>query len=355
MKFAFFIHPLEARDMVKKYPLLKPLSDRAIEGLALAIKPKVIAHVTGIESPDGHKTEGYFVGIPLTPRQFMELPKETVYRKLTAGVEVARDAGAEIVGLGAFTSVFDDGGITLQKRTGMAITTGNSYTVATAIEGTLDACSRVGIDKKHAVLGVVGATGSIGRACAEVMAPEFGKVILIGRDLAKTEVVAEAIPGSVATIDIKDLVEADVVVTVTSSDTDLILPEHIKKGAIICDVARPRDVSVRVAKERPDVLVIEGGVIDVPGDVEFNFEFGFPAKTAYACMSETFMLAMEERAESFSLGKSVTAEQVHETWEMANRLGFKLAGYRSFERAVGDAEIERVRAARQTISAAVGG
>ena len=341
--------------MVKRYGFLSPLPDRAIERLALFMKPKVISHVTGIKSPDGHETEGYFVGIGLTPRQFMELPKEVVYKKLIQGIDAAREAGAEIMGLGAFTSVFDDGGITLHERTGMAITTGNSYTVATAIEGAMDACSRVGVDTKQATLAVVGATGSIGRACAEVMAPDFGRTILIGRDLDRTQVVANEIPGSVASTHIGDLIEADVVVTVTSSDSDLVLPEHLKRGAIICDVARPRDVSVRVSKERPDVLVIEGGVIDVPGDVEFNFEFGFPPKTAYACMSETFMLAMLDRKENFTIGKTVTAEQVRESQEMAKQLGFKLAGYRSFERAVGPEQIERVREARMQASAAVGG
>ncbi|ARU40469.1 hypothetical protein CCB80_04660 [Armatimonadetes bacterium Uphvl-Ar1] len=346
-KFAFLIHPLEAKDMARKYGFLKYLPDRVIERLVLFVDPKIAGRITGIVSPSGETTEGLLIGVGLTPRQFLELPKEIVYKKLVRAVEMAKENGAQIVGLGAFTSVFDDGGITLAKRTGMAITTGNSYTVATAIEGTLDACDRVGIDRKAATLAVVGATGSIGRACAEVMAPEFGRVIVIGRDLARTEAVAAEIPGAVASVEIADLRQADVVVTVTSSESDLVLPEHLKQGAIVCDVSRPRDVSVRVAKERPDVLVIEGGVIAVPGKMETEFDFGFPQGTAYACMSETFMLAMLDRPESFTLGKTVSAEQVREVQEMARRLGFKLAGYRSFERAVEDSQIERVRAARQ--------
>ena len=112
---------------------------------------------------------------------------------------------------------------------------------------------------------------------------------------------------------------------------------------MVCDVARPRDVSVRVAKERKDVLVIEGGVVSVPGDVNFNFEFGFPAKTAYACMSETIMLALEGRYESFTLGKDVSVDQANETSRLAAKHGFKLAGYRSFETAVTDEHIQTIR------------
>jgi len=150
-----------------------------------------------------------------------------------------------------------------------------------------------------------------------------------------------------ATTDVADIRQADAIITVSSAGKELILPEHLRAGAVVCDVARPRDVSVRVSKERPDVLVIEGGVVKVPGNVEFNFRFGFPEKTAYACMSETMMLALEGRVENFTLGKDVTVEQVDEINRIAHKHGFDLAGYRSFERAVDDAAINRAIEARK--------
>ncbi|MGC8861944.1 MAG: shikimate dehydrogenase, partial [Armatimonadota bacterium] len=89
--------------------------------------------------------------------------------------------------------------------------------------------------------------------------------------------------------------------------------------------------------------VIEGGVVEVPGDVNFNFDFGFPPKTAYACMSETMMLALEGRYECFTLGKNVSLAQVEETQRLAAKHGFRLAGFRSFEKAVTQEQIERIR------------
>ncbi len=56
----------------------------------------------------------------------------------------------------------------------------------------------------------------------------------------------------------------------------MIEPKHLKPGAVVCDVARPRDVSKLVAEQRDDVLVIEGGMVEVPGPVDFHFDFGFP-------------------------------------------------------------------------------
>ncbi len=120
-------------------------------------------------------------------------------------------------------------------------------------------------------------------------------------------------------------------------------PEHLKPGAVVCDVARPRDVSKTVAEKRNDVLVIEGGLVEVPGRVDFHFDFGFPLKTSYACMAETIALALEGRYQNYSLGKDLTVPQVKEIERIARRRGFKLAGFRSFERAVTAEEIERIR------------
>jgi hypothetical protein len=60
-------------------------------------------------------------------------------------------------------------------------------------------------------------------------------------------------------------------------------------------------------------------------------------------MAETIVLAVEGRYENYSLGKDLTVAQVKEIAGIARRHGFKLAGFRSFERAVPEAEIERLR------------
>lgn len=348
-KFAFIIHPLNARDIARKFWIAKYMPDNWVEKFARHKDPVILSEISGIESKTGAKTSGWFIGLPMTPNMMVKtLPIEEVYDKIARCGDVAADLGADIIGLGAFTSVVGDGGISVAKRTKIkAVTTGNSYTVATAIEGTLKACDLLDIDLANATLAVVGATGSIGHTCAKILGRSFGKTILIGRDLARTQAAADELDNAVASIDVADVGKADAIVTVSSSGKELIMPEHLRPGAVVCDVARPRDVSVRVSKERPDVLVIEGGVVKVPGNVQFNFNFGFPDKTAYACMSETMMLALEERVENFTLGKDVSVAQVDEINRLAHKHGFELARLRSFERAVDDAAIERAKDARR--------
>lgn len=352
-KFAFIIHPINAkRDVARKggvYSVAKHLPESAVEWAIKFKEPIVASHITGIQSLTGAEAEGWFIACPLTPRQLLELPLDFVYKRLTQCGKLAESLGAKIMGLGAFTSVVGDGGITVAKNLDIAVTTGNSYTVATAVEGATDAARRMGIMLADSKVAIVGATGSIGRTCAHLLAPQAAEVALIGRDLDRLAGVGQELMGSGARVSLHDdvhagLRDAQIIITVTSAKDAVIQPEDLAPGAVVCDVARPRDVSVRVARERDDVLVIEGGVVAVPGArADFAFNFGFPPKTAYACMSETMMLALDGRYESYTLGKDVSVAQVSEISGLAKKHGFTLAGYRSFEKEVTDETIETVR------------
>ena len=344
------MHPLDAkRDIARKYPFVRCLPTALIE-LGLKHKEAMqVSHITGVTSDTGAQAEGWFIGCWLTPKQMLELPVEFVYDKIIAAGKIAQDLGAQIVGLGAFTSVVGDGGKTIAENLDIAVTTGNSYTVATALEGALKAAELMGIEPSNAVAAVVGAAGSIGRTCSDLLADEVAALRLVGLATDPLAEIAASLSGRKAPVEVFENVpdglrDADIVIAVSSAVDAIVHPEHLKSGCVVCDVARPRDVSVRVVRERDDVLVIEGGVVSVPGDVDFGFDFGFPPKTAYACMSETMALALEGRYEDFTLGKEVSVQQVREITALARKHGFKLAGFRSFEKAVTEEQIARIRA-----------
>ena len=139
------------------------------------------------------------------------------------------------------------------------------------------------------------------------------------------------------------LAEADLILTVTSAVQEVIQPEFLRPGSVVCDVARPRDVSAMVAAVRNDILVIDGGMVDVPGPVDFHFNFGFPPGKAYACMAETIALALEGRFEDYTLGKDISRQRVEEITSIAAKHGFRLSGFHSFEREVTEEQIESVR------------
>jgi fatty aldehyde-generating acyl-ACP reductase len=346
--FAFIIHPIELDDVFRKLKFMKKWPVPVVETVVKALPPFKVSEITGVQS-DIAETSGYFVSCPLTSKQMVALPEDQVIRKIIRAGKVAEKLGAKIVGLGAMTSVVGDAGITVARNLNIAVTTGNSYTVATALQGTKKAAELMGLDLARAEVLVVGATGSIGSVCARILARDARFLTLMARDKNKLEhlgsrILRETGLAARVTGDIKRAVQrADIIITVTGSADAVIDVMDLKPGAVVCDVARPRDVSKRCAELRDDVLVIEGGVVEVPGNVDFGFNFGFPVKTSYACMAETMMLALEGRFESFTLGRDVSVGQIDQITAIADRHGFKLAGFRSFERALTEEEIAAVR------------
>jgi fatty aldehyde-generating acyl-ACP reductase len=346
--FAFIIHPIELDDVARKFKFMRNWPVPVLETIVRAMPPFKVSDITGVQSAHA-QTSGYFVSCPLTSKQMVTLPEAQVIGKIIKAGKVAEKLGAKVVGLGAMTSVVGDAGITVAKNLNIAVTTGNSYTVATALQGTQMAAQLMGLDITRAEVLVVGATGSIGSVCARILARDARFLTLMARDKNKLDHLASRImreTGLAArvTSDIKRAVQkADIIITVTGSADAVIDVMDLKPGAVVCDVARPRDVSKRCAELRDDVLVIEGGVVEIPGDVDFGFNFGFPTKTSYACMAETMLLALEGRFESFTLGRDVSVSQIDEITAIADKHGFKLAGFRSFERALTEEEIKTVR------------
>jgi len=278
----------------------------------------------------------------------LQLPVQTVYKKLIQTGRLAEKLGAQILGLGAFTSVVGDAGLTVARELEVPVTTGDSYTVYIAVESIRKAAEFMGIPLSETTAAVVGATGSIGRVCAELLANDVGELYLIGKRIeALEELQRELQPQARTRIRIStrmdDLRHAQVILTVTSALHDVILPEHLQPGSVVCDVARPRDVSAKVAAERKDILVIDGGMVDVPGPVDFHFNFGFPPGKSFACMAETIALTLEGKFEDYTVGKNITRTQVEEIAAIAGKHGFRLGGFRSFEREVTEAQIEIVR------------
>lgn len=348
--FAFIIHPIDPkRDVSRKFPLLgKLLTERQIHFFSTFFPPVYISEIEGIVSRhDGKTLTGWFVACPYTPARMLELPPRAVYRKIVQTGRLAEQLGARILGLGAFTSVIGDAGLTIASHLDIPVTTGDSYTIAIAVEAVREAARQMGIPLDGARAAVVGATGAIGSVCAELLAREVPELWLIGRRPDALEAVRERAEGHKARLrtstHLADIAHADLILSVTSSLSPIIEPGHIKPGAVMCDVARPRDVSRAVAASRDDVLVIEGGMVEVPGPADFHFDFGFPPGMAYACMAETMTLALEGRYESFTLGKQITVEQVQEMAHLAAKHGFRLSGFRSFEREVTQEHIARVR------------
>ncbi len=166
-------------------------------------------------------------------------------------------------------------------------------------------------------------------------------------------VILKETPGARVVIATKtgDLVEdCDLVITATSAFGPRVIDlTRYKPGAVICDVARPMDINPAEAALRPDLLVIESGEVLIPGDINFGYDIGLPPKTAYACLAETALLAMDGRFDDYTLGRNISIEKVKEIWRLFKKHQFQIAGLRSFGNYISDAEMAEKRALAQAL------
>jgi predicted amino acid dehydrogenase len=366
-RFAFVIHPLsqEYFKVVEPVRVLSRLAPPALAAPVMDTLEKVLAwappfvysRVEGIRSPTGAEAEGWLISVGGTPREIMGHPPEFTYRRLLAAARMARRLGAQIMGLGAFTKVVGDAGVTVARQAPLPITTGNSYSASAALWAAHDALLRMrllprprGKRRVKFKAMVVGATGAIGAACARLLAraaeevwlvsPETAKLLALKASIladtpdAKLHLAARADPA---------LPDMDMVVTATSGAGRKVLDiMKVKPGCVITDVARPLDLPPEEVARRPDVLVIESGEILLPGDVKMK-DIGLPPGVVYACLAETIVLALAGRFENYTVGRRIEWSRVHEIYKLGLEHGMRLAAISGVNGVFSDADIERVR------------
>jgi len=362
-RFAFVIHPLsqEYFKNIKPIELLSHYSPPAfmdtVEKVMAYAPPFVYSKVSGIKSPTGVEAEGWLISVGGTPKEIMSHNPEFTYKRLLDAARMAKRLGAQIMGLGAFTKVVGDAGLTVARRAPLPITTGNSYSASGALWAAHDAMLRLGLvaepprgQKAKFKAMVVGATGSIGSVCARLLAMVAEEVYLVSPETAKLL----SLKGSIlketpdARLHLssradKDIAQADMIVTATSGAGKKILDiMKVKPGCVITDVARPLDLPPEEVAKRPDVLVIESGEIRMPGKVAMK-NIGLPKNVAYACLAETIVLALEGRFENFTVGRNIEWEKVREIYRLGRKHGMELAAISGVNGPFSDADIRRVR------------
>ena len=361
-RFAFVIHPLSQQYFTKVEPIGTlskvapgPVMDLFEKAMAYA-PPFTYSHVTGIVSPTGAEAEGWLITVGGTPKELMAHSPEFTYGRLLAAADIARKLGAQVMGLGAFTKVVGDAGVTVAKQAPLPITTGNSYSASGALWAAHVAVERLGlaeVDEDGRIKGkamVVGATGAIGSVCARLLAlasdelwlvsPESAKLLELKHEIERIHPRAEV---HVAATPDEHLGDMDVIVTATSGAGKRVLDiMAVKPGCVITDVARPLDLSADDVAKRPDVLVVESGEIELPGEVRMR-DIGLPPNVVYACLAETIVLALEGRYETFTVGRNIEWERVKEIYRLGLKHGMELATISGVNGVFTDDDIARIR------------
>lgn len=339
-KFAFLMHPRHTvrSDMGELFGApFSLIPDRAWATAfdRLALPPMVTGKIFFPHMPD--EAAGLLITLPFTPVQMLTLSRSRIQAKLEAAVDKARDLGAKLVGLGALTASVSAGGKTLAKREDIGITNGNAFTAAMTLAGVERLLPRLPDDP---LIAVVGATGSVGSCLTRLFARRHsGRLLLVARNRGRLDALARETKRHDVEVEVStqmdDVRRADLVVLLTSSSDSILRSEHLKPGAVVLDDTVPRNTDPSLLTSRPDVLIVDGALVDV-GGIDIRGAIGLPPRLAYACLAETMLLALDGHDGHFAIGAAGVdqAERMVTLAERWGKLGFGLAPFRSFGRPV---------------------
>ncbi len=140
----------------------------------------------------------------------------------------------------------------------------------------------------------------------------------------------------------RDLKSCDLIVAASNSPEYLIFPRHLKPGSIVCDVARPADISPEVYAARNDVLILEGGLVQFPDQIRFGPNLGYRDGVNMACLAETVLLALEGDYQDYSIGMKLPLDTVEYFRYLGKKHGFSLAGLMMGNREITEQDIKDI-------------
>ena len=375
-RFAFLMHYTADSDILvndRSFAQWDPAQFAGWRRFSDDSEAHVVYDLPHLASPTGASVDGFLIGLPMLPDQMMRRGRRKMLPLIRDGVKRAKDRGAQVIGLGGFTSIISKGGEQLTGE-GIAITSGSCLTALMIRDAVHDLLTRFDLAPADLRIAVVGGAGAIGRLVALMLGPQFGALTLVGSATsvdgeARTHAVAGEIyaqltpadtlarglresdawarvaddearsraierafrsaggepPITVTTDAATALPEAHVVVCVTSASAAFIESRHIRPGAIVVDAARPQNVSAEVVS-RPDVFVVEGGLVELPQPIHFGPNvLGFRPGVNLACLAETMVLALEGELTDHSLGQTIPLAEALWIDTLARRHGFHLA------------------------------
>lgn len=342
-----------------------------------------------IRSKNGKTVDFIIHPIPVTSqmishaldRNNLEWLREEINRRIDYAIE----KGSSSVGLGMFTSIVTNNGKSV-KNNRIAVTTGNALTVGMGIAAVKSVVKKINL--YDAKLSVVGAAGNIGSIYAEMLGLECHSLLLLGSNkkdsLSRLNKVkyniysqyyADFIIGKISAVNglgarlalvfkkiaseilqtnpnenigrliddyisknypsenyisvsqnIDDIIDSDIIICATNATNTIIPLKKLKENAIICDISVPHNIQKDDLFNRPDLIVLHGGVVKTPLDdgLDFRVRAYLAENQLYACMTETILIALEEYKNHYSYG-NIKSFQVDEIMHLSDKHGFTLA------------------------------
>jgi fatty aldehyde-generating acyl-ACP reductase len=282
------------------------------------------------------KVRGVYIETFIPPETSNVMTVFTQRQRVKEACQLAARLGAPIVALGGLTSILlETSGSAFSKLGNSFFTSGNTLTAAFIVDGIESACMASGLPLSDAELLIIGSTGDIGSAAVGYFTGKVKRLLLHARRLEPLAVQAAALQASgqathFSTALDQLLPEADIILSVASSEISNKYTSYIPDGAMIFDAGYPKNLDAALAASGKHAFsaglgIVSNGFESIPG---FYKEFyTLPEKdAAHGCLLEAVVLALEKKCMAFSRGRgNIRLESMSEIRTMAAKHGIRAA------------------------------
>ncbi len=290
--FSFLVHPRDMKDLYRCREsafLLErsPSEEEFLLQLAHHL-PTVIGEVTFSDSA----VRGELIAVGFLPQDIFS---PAAQQKIIEALDLSRQRGARVIGLGGLISSATAGGKGLLPfADGLTLTNGNAYTAAAVVSQAIDAANKFTLQRPIRI-GILGCTGSVGVPATRLLSEAGFELVLVGRSEIRLRNLFAGLPNSTCSSELSSLTAADIIILLTSGVDAALTHRDVSEATLIIDCTQPSNISPQFSKaalER-NVSIAEGGLVDFPG-FRNSLDWGFKNKQAtFACLAETILFACE--------------------------------------------------------------
>jgi predicted amino acid dehydrogenase len=163
----------------------------------------------------------------------------TIFSKVVKACKIAEKYGVGVVTLGGFTSIVGERiGQEIAREVDVAVTTGNTFTAAMAVDGVLKAANLLNLAPASLNTAIIGGTGDIGSGCARVLADKVKQLTITGRTKENLKRLSIELSKKhkakieATTDNEKAVKDADIVISVASATAPILQIDWFKPGAL---------------------------------------------------------------------------------------------------------------------------
>jgi fatty aldehyde-generating acyl-ACP reductase len=335
-KFSFFVHFRKsiAQDLALAYKPLRLLPEPILERICTRMARKSYTW-SQIYNSSG-TTLGSLELVPMSAKMMLTGSREVFLAQMNGYLDQLVAKGVKIAGLGALTAPMTAGGLALANRQDIGLTNGNAFTAVIMAQAVQKIISDTGLYQP--TIAIIGATGSVGSCVSQLVWRDNNcNLLLMSQTLPKLQRLANTLStklnGNITlNTNMEAAQKADIVVVLTASEKTIVEAKHLKTNAIILDGTQPRNTAANLLNQRPDITLIDGGLVAIKDISISGGGLGLPKGIYFACFSETLLLAMAGYKGHFCLGNASLehAQYISQLAIKYAHYGFELAPFSAF-------------------------